>query len=84
MRAFSWIFNTCKGSNKMSGLPKKAFWKKFARKTAKICVGHAKNVKREHTIVNFFSNSPVVEKTYATVMDAVGKLDANAVNVGRR
>lgn len=84
MRAFRWIFNTFKGSNNMRGLPKKAFWKKFARKTAKICVGHAKNVKREHAIVNLFSNSPVVEKTYATVMDAVGKLDANAVSVGRR
>lgn len=84
MRVFRLIFNTCKGSNNMRGLPKKAFWKKFARKTAKICVGHAKNVKRENAIVNFFSNSPVIERTYATVMDAVGKLDANAVNVGRR
>lgn len=31
-----------------------------------------------------YFHSPVVEKTCATVMDAVGKLAANAVNVGRR
>lgn len=57
----------------------------------KICTENGKNlrwsrqnVKRENAIVNFFSNSPVIERTYATVMDAVGKLDANAVNAGRR